>query len=97
LTIDLQENPERARWFYLMMPAFNFTHKILLAILFGSLGLVLVSPMQLSLLILLQVRGFFLANARTREGCTCRSDSDEQGVTAKGADLMVFGLWDREI
>jgi hypothetical protein len=42
-----------------MMPALNFTHKILVAVLLGSLGLRLISPVQLALLIVLQVRGWW--------------------------------------
>ncbi|KAG1669250.1 hypothetical protein FOA52_003287 [Chlamydomonas sp. UWO 241] len=51
----LEEDTQRARWYYLMMPALIFTHKMLLAVLFGALGLTLMSPVQLALLVALQV------------------------------------------
>jgi hypothetical protein len=53
----LQEDPHRDRWYYLMMPALNFTHKMFCAVLFGSLGLALISPTQLASLCVWQVRG----------------------------------------
>jgi hypothetical protein len=63
LTVDLQDatgtapDPYRSRWYYLMMPALNFTHKIISAVLFGCFGLNLVSPVQLASLVAIQVRG----------------------------------------
>ncbi|KAG1669255.1 hypothetical protein FOA52_003292 [Chlamydomonas sp. UWO 241] len=51
----LEGDPQRARWYYLMMPALNFTHKMLLAVLFGALGLTLMSAVQLAMIVCLQV------------------------------------------